>query len=401
MRAAMIGLGKLGLPCAEVMALCHDIIGFDLTPPTTSLPIAATLEDAVKGRELIFVAVPTPHDPAYGGETPSSHLPPQDFDYTCVAGVLDALDALLVPEQIVVLISTCLPGTVRQLATRLTKARLLYNPYLIAMGTVKEDMGKPEMIIVGTRACCNADPETMDDLLTLHAFYQPIVPSDTRWEIGTWDEAEAIKIFYNALISTKLAVVNMIQDVAERNGHINVDTVTQALAASTQRIISPAYMTAGLGDAGPCHPRDNIALRCLSERLGLAYDLFGSISQAREAQAHSLAQAALRYGNRIVILGKAYKPGVAYTAGSCSLLIGHYIEALGGAVSYYDPTTGDLAHPLCDVYLIAYWDSWTESFVPRPDTTIIDPWRRYPATPDHDVIHYGNPQANTFQRVWA
>ena len=35
---------------------------------------------------------------------------------------------------------------------------------------------------------------------------------------GTWEEAEAIKIFYNTFISTKLALVNMIADVAEGIG---------------------------------------------------------------------------------------------------------------------------------------------------------------------------------------
>ena len=152
MRAAMIGLGKLGLPCAEVMAQFHDVIGLILNPPANAeLPIAATLEEAVKGRELIFVAVQTPHDPMYGGEKPTSHLPPKDFDYSHVIQILDDLDAITNEWQLVVLISTTLPGTVRaQLAPRLHHARFLYNPYLIAMGTVKQDMVNPEMIIVGT-----------------------------------------------------------------------------------------------------------------------------------------------------------------------------------------------------------------------------------------------------------
>ena len=34
----------------------------------------------------------------------------------------------------------------------------------------------------------------------------------------------------------------MIQDVAERQGNINVDVVTDALANSDQRIMGPSYM---------------------------------------------------------------------------------------------------------------------------------------------------------------
>ena len=35
--------------------------------------------------------------------------------------------------------------------------------------------------------------------------------------------------------------MNMIQDVAERQGNIDVDVVTNALTSASTRIISPAY----------------------------------------------------------------------------------------------------------------------------------------------------------------
>jgi UDPglucose 6-dehydrogenase len=56
--------------------------------------------------------------------------------------------------------------------------------------------------------------------------------NNPRYAIGTWDEAESIKIFYNTFISTKIGLVNMIQDVAVKNGNINVDVVTRC--TSTQ-----------------------------------------------------------------------------------------------------------------------------------------------------------------------
>jgi UDPglucose 6-dehydrogenase len=74
-----------------------------------------------------------------------------------------------------------------------------------------------------------------------------------------------MKIFYNTFISNKISLVNMIQDVAVKLGNMNVDRVTTALTKSTQRITGPAYMRAGMGDGGACHPRDNIALRWLAK----------------------------------------------------------------------------------------------------------------------------------------
>ena len=55
-------------------------------------------------------------------------------------------------QQTLVLISTVLPGTTRRdFAPLITNTSLVYNPYLIAMGTVAWDMINPEMIMIGTK----------------------------------------------------------------------------------------------------------------------------------------------------------------------------------------------------------------------------------------------------------
>ena len=389
---AMIGVGKLGQDCAEVMALHHDVVGYDVVPRTPSFPMRPTIQEAVAGRDLIFIAAPTGHDPIYGGETPTSHLPNKDFDYTIVTDILTEVNKYVTKDQLVVLISTVLPGTVRNiLEPCITNARFIYNPYLIAMGTTKWDMINPEMVIIGTD-----DGDVTSDAKILTDFYRTFMANDPRYEVGTWDEAEAIKIFYNTFISTKVVLVNMIQDVAETNGNINVDVVTDALKRSTQRITGPSYMTAGMSDGGACHPRDNIALRFLADRLGLGYDLFDAIMKAREVQAERMAKRCLENGNNITIIGKAYKPGVPYLNGSGSLLLGHYIEKHGGQVNYYDVHTGDtdLKAEWTHVYLIGYWEDYVyEALKYLPGhVTVIDPWRRG-ITKDQcqaTIINYGD-----------
>lgn len=395
-KIAMIGVGKLGQDCAEVMATEYDVVGYDIEHRTPNFPMKNTIQEAVSDRDIIFIAAPTPHDPMYGGETPTSHLPNKDFDYTIVKDILTEVNKYVTQDQLVVLISTVLPGTVRRiLRPCITNARFIYNPYLIAMGTVKQDMVNPEMIIIGTE-----NGEYSEEAKELVSFYIPLLDQSTRIEIGTWDEAEAIKIFYNTFISTKVALVNMIQDVAEKNGNMNVEAVTNALAQSTKRITGPAYMTAGMGDGGACHPRDNIALRYMAEKLDLGYDLFDSIMQAREVQAENMAKACLKHGKNITIIGKAYKPGVPYTNGSPSMLVGYYIEKHGGIVRYYDINTNDvdLHEDWTEVYLIGYWDKFVEELELHHDNiaTVVDPWRRW--TTDKcsgNVIHYGNTRGVT------
>jgi len=408
MQIGFIGLGKLGLPCAEAMATQYSVTGYDIYERTSdTVKISPTLEGAVKGKDIVFVAVQTPHDPIYDGSQPITHLPNKDFDYTTVKKVLTDINQYVGLETLVVLISTVLPGTTRRhLRSCISEARFVYNPYLIAMGSVAWDMVNPEMVIIGTE-----DGAETGDAKELINFYKPIMENDPKYVVGTWDEAESIKIFYNTFISTKVGLVNMIQDVAVKNGNIDVDVVTDALAGSTIRIVSPKYMKAGMGDAGPCHPRDNIALRWLAEELNLGYDIFDTVMHAREKQAENIATylTSLQEKNQmpIRIMGKAYKPDVDFVDGSYSLLIGHYLEEQGAYFAYVDPLTGDMPITLEPVIaFLAHNRQVTYGYTGnkkrqefycdiKPGSIIVDPWRTYPKIDtNYKVIHYGNTRFN-------
>jgi UDPglucose 6-dehydrogenase len=380
MKIGFIGVGKLGKDAAEVMLDAgHQVEGYDINDKIdTKVPMKESLKDVCKGKEIIFVAVPTPHDLLYDGSRPTSHLVPKDFDYSIVKNILEELNDYTNKKQLVVLISTVLPGTTRREFIPLVKNyRFIYNPYLIAMGTVKDDMIRPEMIIIGTK-----DGKMSGDASKLTEFYGTFVYPKTRCEIGTWDDAEAIKIFYNTFISTKIGLVNMIQDIAEKNGNMNTDNITKALERSTKRITGAAYMKAGMGDGGACHPRDNIALRYLAKDLDLGYDLFSAIMRAREVQANNIAkklnELSIEKKLPIVIMGESYKPGVSYTDGSYSRLIAFYCKDFKLKVTF-DKTT-DKA-----IYLLGHRDIFNNTEFPK-GSIVLDPWRE---RKNKDTIYYG------------
>jgi UDPglucose 6-dehydrogenase len=428
-----IGVGKLGQACAEMVAEVHDVVGYDVNPvEPENFTMSDTLEGAVVGQDIVFIAVPTPHDPQYDGKAPTSHLPNKDFDYGLVKQVLSEVNAVATKDQLVVLISTVLPGTTRrEFIDLIPNARFVYNPYLIAMGTVKWDMVNPEMVMIGTE-----DGSETGDAKELVDFYKTIMQNEPRYIIGTWDETECIKVFYNTFISAKVSLVNMIQDVAENLGNINAEVVCDALATSDRRIMGPGYMKPGMGDGGACHPRDNIALRWMAEELDLGYDLFDAVMLSREKQAENMAKRLMElaggqhpvYGlvpdKPIIIVGKAYKPLVEYEAGSASMLVGHYVQSCGHELYYLDEKTGDmppqsvldkpavylLAHNPgitygdqldtvpgwygdhkatdCDDALISTGNGTELNFA--KDSIVVDPWRKTPEIEGVEVIHYGN-----------
>lgn len=378
MEIGFIGLGKLGMPCAEVMATKHNVTGYDIAMVNSnSVNITQNIEDTVMNKDFTFIAIQTPHDPNYDGSKPSSHLPTKDFDYSHVINVLKQISKLDY-ESTIVLISTVLPGTTRKEFSKYLKPhQFIYNPYLIAMGTVAYDMVNPEMIIIGS------EDGLEDEVSKLISFYDTICNCN-RYVNGTWDEAESIKIFYNTFISMKLSIANMVLDVAEKNGNINADVVMDALGDSTKRIISKMYLKSGMGDGGPCHPRDNIALSSLADNLNLGYDLFKGIMQSREQQANNLAKKLMSFKNPVVILGKSYKPGVDFIDGSYSLLVGHYIQRKQ-FLCFYD-NDPEINGPY--TYLLGHrGEFFNYNF--KEGSIIVDPWGEIPEIENCEIIKYG------------
>jgi UDPglucose 6-dehydrogenase len=169
-----------------------------------------------------------------------------------------------------------------------------------------------------------------------------------------------------------------------------------------------------MGDAGACHPRDNIALRWLAAEYEVGYDLFDTVMHAREIQAKNLAlflvEEAKKANLPIVIHGKAYKPDVEYCIGSYSTLVGFYIKEAGLPVVYVDPLADDTTDVKIDwdkpaVFLWAHNRKITYEYTGDqldtqpycpilPGSVIVDPWRKLVSTDAFRVIHYGNTRIN-------
>lgn len=374
-KIGFIGLGKLGMPCSEAIAKKgFDVAGYDIKFKTSELvDIRSSIQDLCRDRDIVFVATPTPHEDGYDGREPTSHLPVKDFNYTAVKEVLKECNRHLGTSQTLVLISTVLPGTIRrELSPIVTQTELLYNPYLIAMGTVSWDIINPEMIMIGS-----AEGKAGPRIQMLADFYNILCDNSPRLETGTFEDVEAMKVFFNTFVSTKIALVNMIQDVGQKLKNMDVDKVTQALSKCDQKIMSPAYMKPGMGDGGACHPRDNIALRWLAKELNLGYDIFETVMTAREKQAENMAKEILKHGNNIHCTSDFYKPGTNQVDGSSSLLLQHYIVKHGGQI------TNGFDSPIEVIVRIHESDK----FEVDETTIIFDPWRTYPPGPN--VIYYG------------
>lgn len=408
-----VGLGKLGLPCALVLAdVGHDVLGYDVDNEKVSarldsatdqgeagmgelisrtrLRLADDIPSVVKHADVVFVAVQTPHAPAYSGETPAPETR-SDFEY---AYLVDACRAVCraanaaEKDVTLVVVSTVLPGTCDRLIRPLLGAhvRLIYNPFFIAMGTTVADFRDPEFVLVG-----------MDGWAGFEAFrevYAEVVGPAKRLVHMSIPSAELTKVSYNTFISMKIVFANMLMEICHGTG-ADVDDVTDALALATDRVVSPKYLRAGMGDGGACHPRDLIAMSWLAERLDLSYDLLGEMVEAREAQTEWLAELVGSWCDRTglepFVLGKAYKLGSPLTYGSPALLLGEML----GAESY-DPFIDGwpekgwpTALAKSAVFVIGTQHGEWPTCVFPSGSVVIDPWGYMPDQPGITVVRVG------------
>ena len=60
-KVAMIGVGKLGQACAEVMADTYPLVGYDVAPrEPKNFPMVDSVKDAVEYADIIFPKSPSP-----------------------------------------------------------------------------------------------------------------------------------------------------------------------------------------------------------------------------------------------------------------------------------------------------------------------------------------------------
>lgn len=399
MRIGFVGLGRLGLPVALAAERAgHGVFGVDVNrerleailaravPEAAHEPdLAALLEqtqigvspnvDALRDCDIIFVCVQTPHEPELEGHVPVTGAP-QDFDYAALKTALHELDSAGY-RGLVVVVSTCLPGTVDRL-TEWSVLNIAYNPLFIAMGSVIPDYEHPEFVLVGHSS--GECPELLE------RFYSSLTDAPIR--AMSIRSAELTKVAYNAYIGFKLMLANTVAEICDRTG-ADVDDVIGTLKLADKRLVSTAYLTPGMGDGGGCHPRDQIAMSWLASEVGLSSDPFGMVVEAREGHAEWLADLWCdgAEGLPMVMLGEAYKANTALTTGSAATLVAHYARSRGRRVTVTDTEPPAAIGPRC--FFIATLHDWVLRFTPPEGSIVIDPWGDFPEREGVRIVRPG------------
>jgi UDPglucose 6-dehydrogenase len=404
----VVGCGKLGLPLVAVLAESgHQVRAYDLnrslirsldegTVPwfeeglherlvlhRSRIEFVADIESAASGVSRFLVIVPTPSNE----NDQFSHEIVESTVMELVNFHLTSSD-----DQIeIVVISTVMPGTMRQLKKRIDevsgssshKISLVYSPEFIALGNVISDMTRPELVLVGLES---SDQVTnYPELVLSYSHTKPQIC------LLSWEEAEVSKIAVNTFVTTKISYANFVSELCDVTPNCHASNVLRAIGVDSR--IGSRYLNPGTAYGGPCFPRDNKALVSYSKDVGVRALIAEATDATNEIQIHRLADFIVRNNSddaQILLVGLAYKPRTGVTEDSASLKLERVLRlGHGKTVYFYDAYLPDNQEldiyrvtelqeignaPICAVLMVPD-DRY--KFIPdllHPNSSIIDAW---------------------------
>jgi UDP-N-acetyl-D-glucosamine dehydrogenase len=289
--------------------------------PTTSF-------EALAACDCIVICVPTPL-----GKT-------REPDISAIIQATDEIAARLQKGQLIVLESTTYPGTTEEiLLPRLGASGLTVGEgYFLAFSPERIDPGNkafgvqniPKVVGGVTEACTE----------TARELYATVV--ERVYAVSSAKVAEMAKLLENTFRSVNIALVN---ELALMCHHLNVDAWEVINAANTKPFAFMAHYP-GPGIGGHCIPLDPHYLAWKARLAGFEPRLIGVASEINAAMPGHVVELVSRAlnrqrkcinGSRILVLGVAYKPGVADTREAPARAILSALLDGGALVSYNDP----------------------------------------------------------------
>jgi UDP-N-acetyl-D-glucosamine dehydrogenase len=270
--------------------------------------------------------------------TPLANQREPDLSY-----IVDAATQLsnhLERGQLVVLESTTYPGTTRERVLPIlqesglsagTDFNLAFSPERIDPGRATDQLRTTPKVVGGLTPACAARARELYDLIC-----------DEVVDVSSPEAAELTKLLENIFRSVNIALVNELAQLCDRMG---IDVWEVVDAASTKPFGFMRFEP-GPGMGGHCLPVDPFYLAFKAREHDFYpefIELAGKLNQSQPRFCVERADRALNSvgkpvnGSRILVLGVAYKAGVADMRESPALKIMRDLRQLGADVRYYDP----------------------------------------------------------------
>ena len=358
-RVGVLGLGYAGLPMAvEIAQAGFTVTGLDVnaarvnavndgTSPVSdvedatirdlldrTLLRASTNLDDLAELDVVLIAVPTP--------LKDDRQPDLRFVQAATRDIARRLH----PGMLVILQSTCSPGTTREVMlpvlarTGLEVGKdyfLVFAPERIDPGNARFNVRNTPKLLGGITPTCT---ELAKGLYTY--FVDELVP------VSSPEVAETSKLVENTFRFINISFVNEIALLCDRIG-ISVWEVIEA-ANTKPFAFMPHYPGAGVG--GHCIPIVPFYLEAISQKHGVMAAMIEAAGRINDHMPTFVIQKMARLlhergrngGGKVLVLGVTYKRDVADLRESSALAVVARLHADGYQVLYHDPLIPSIEH---------------------------------------------------------
>ena len=327
-QVGVIGLGKLGMPLAALLADSgYQVIGVDTDsvliekllngnfytnePKVMDLIVVnkpkfkfTTEFSSLSQAKIVYIIVPTPSD-RDGAFDNTFLLQAISKMLKCRNNSTDHLD--------IVIVSTVMPGTcekiIKPFINHLANEQsfnsdlinVIYSPEFIALGSVVDNIKNPDFVLVGVEKEVHS---------YLHLEIQKSIHGHVATKILSFTESELTKLLINCYITMKISFANLIGEICDNVENANSLNISNSIGLDLR--IGNKYLTPGLGFGGPCFPRDNEALIHFFQKFNLNHELAFStilINNRQPEKIISRIREHLEKATCVRVYGVSYKIG--------------------------------------------------------------------------------------------
>ena len=303
------------------------------------LQFTDSLQKALQGCEVIFIAVDTP--PLEDGSA----------DLSRVENVAREIGRLIVSYRVIVNKSTAPIGTVKnikgwineEISKRTEQGEttvkgicfdVVSNPEFLREGRAVQDFTHPDRIVIG------ADNEKSRAIIK--EIYRPLYLNETPFIETNPESAEMIKYASNAFLAVKISYINEIANLCEKTG-ADINDVARAMGRDGR--IGPKFLHPGPGYGGSCFPKDTRAIASIGRSCNARLSIVESAISANEAQKKIQVQKIeAAFGGRenlqnktAAILGLSFKSNTSDIRESPAMEICHCLAERGMKLRVFDP----------------------------------------------------------------
>lgn len=336
MKISVAGLGYVGSPLACLLAQYNPMCAYDIVkdkvdllnlrkPPVgdkdlgnflanTTLDLHATLDpqEAFESAEFLIIATPTD----YNADTDS-------FNTKSIESVIEL--ALSYNKEIAIFIKSTIPvGYIEDIRERYAHERIYFSPEFLREGRALYDNQFPSRIIVGGD---NEDCKTFAGLLSEIALEKvPVL------FMGT-EEAEAVKLFANSYLATRVAFFNELDTYCESRELKSSDVIK---GVSLDPRIGDFYNNPSFGYGGYCLPKDTKQLKANFK--DIPSSMISAVVSANDIRKQFISHQIIKSGaERVGIYRLTMKTGSDNFRSSSIFDVIEHLKAGGLELYLYEP----------------------------------------------------------------